>query len=93
MKNSFLFLFLLSLCSTYDENSLFDSDQTESSISVGTKRNVKQRKIFLLEKNVCMENKIASNFTTFLPLNIEGRFGSVQFPLQIFDFKNHIFNF
>lgn len=84
---------LFFLCSSCDENSLFDSYQTKSSISVGTKRNVEQRKIFFLKKNVCMENKIASNFTTSLPLNIEGRFGSVQFPLQIFDFKNHIFNF
>lgn len=73
-----------------DENSLFDSYQTKSSISVGTKRNVEQRKIFFLKKNMCMKNKIASNFTTSLPLNIGGRVGSVQFPLQIFDFKNHI---
>lgn len=77
----------------YDENSLFDSYQTKSSISVGTKKNVEHRKIFFLKKNMCMENKIASNFTTSLPLNTGGIFGSVQFPLQIFDFKNHIFNF
>lgn len=88
--NKKLFFFSLLHC---DENSLFDSYQTKSSISVGTKKNVEQRKVFFLKKNMCMNNKIAWNFTTSFLLNIEGRFGSVQFPLQIFDFKKHIFNF